>query len=38
MYANRIATQLPAQLSDGLHERCTLYVADRTAYLRNHEI
>ena len=38
MYANRIATQLPAQLSDGLHERCTLDVADGTTHFGDDEV
>ena len=38
MYAHRIAPQFPAQLSDGLHERCTLNVADGTTHLGDDEV
>ena len=29
---------MPAQLSDGLHERCTLYVADGTTHFGDDEV
>ena len=38
MHTHGITPQLPAQLSDGLHERRTLDVADSTTHLCNHEI
>ena len=38
MHTHRITSQLPAQLSDGLHKRGTLNVADSTAHLRDDEV
>ena len=38
MYAHGITPQLPAQLTDGFHERCTLDVTYRATHLSNHEV
>ena len=38
MYADSVAAQLPSELSDCLHERCTLNVTNGTAYLRDNEV
>ena len=38
MDTHRITPQLPAQLSDGLHERCTLDVADGASHFGDDEI
>ena len=38
VYADSLSAQLPSQLSDSLHERCTLYVADGTAHFGDDEV
>ena len=38
MYTYGITSQLPPQLSDGFHKRCTLYVTDGSAHLGNDEV
>ena len=38
VYTYRIAPQLPAQLSDSLHKRCTLYIAYGSAHFGNHKV
>ena len=38
MHADRIAPQLPAQLSDGLHKRCTLDVANGAAHFSDDKV
>ena len=38
MHTHRIAPQFPPQLPDGLHERCTLNVADSAAHLGDDKV
>ena len=38
MHTHGIATQLPAQLSDSLHERCTLNISDGASHFGDNEI
>ena len=38
VHTHGIPTQLPAQLSDGLHKRCTLNITNGAAHLGNHEV
>ena len=38
VHTNGVPAQLPTQLSDGLHKRCTLNITNGAAHLGNHEV